>query len=138
MREESHDDEHYSDISEVSGSYHTMSERTYDCEEEGSVISEASETTGSSITSEENYDYAAQDSDISDDSTHCEMSRGDIIEDECIEETGRQRSVVWTIVITITFFTILIEAAIGIMFLIDPDAASAALTLIANGFRKGT
>jgi|AntRauTorckE5430_2_1112549.scaffolds.fasta_scaffold00498_10 hypothetical protein len=132
---EGYNDEQDSEISEFSESLHTMSEGTYDCEEQGSIVSGASMTSGS-ITSEEHSDFAAQDSDISDDSTHSEMF-GEFIEEECTDENTRQRPFVWTIVIAIAFFTGLIEAAIGIMFLIDPEAARAALSLIAGGVGKG-
>eukprot|EP00979_Chaetoceros_neogracilis_P010600 scaffold2516_cov207-Chaetoceros_neogracile.AAC.4 len=116
---EGYNDEQDSEISEFSESLHTMSEGTYDCEEQGSIVSGASMTSGS-ITSEEHSDFAAQDSDISDDSTHSEMFGGEFKEEECTDENTR-----------------LIEAAIGIMFLIDPEAARAALSLIAGGVGKG-
>lgn len=115
-----------------------VSERTVDDEERDSGISsEVSGTSDASDTMSERssvYINMAQDSDASNDSMKSEIS-DEYSTDECIEVY--QRPAMWTIVITFTAFAILIQAAIGIMYLVDPAAASTAFKLIASIFKIG-
>jgi hypothetical protein len=106
-------------------------ERDSDFSSEVSGTSEASDMTSerSSV-----YINIPQVSDVSNDSMKSEIS-DDFIIDECIEV--HQRPAVWTIVITFSAFAILIQAAIGIMYLVDPTAASTAFKLITSVFRIG-
>ena len=132
----------YAQDSDISRSSETermeVSERSVNGEERDSGIS--SEVSGTSEASDmmsersSVYINIAQDSDVSNDSMKSEIS-DDFITDECKEV--HQRPAVWTIVITFSAFTILIQAAIGIMYLVDPAAASTAFKLIASVLRIG-
>jgi len=132
----------YAQDSDISRSSETermeVSERSANGEERDSGIS--SEVSGTSEASDmmsersSVYINIAQDSDVSNDSMKSEIS-DDFITDECKEV--HRRPAVWTIVITFSAFTILIQAAIGIMYLVDPAAASTAFKLIASVFGIG-